>query len=76
MTDPSLDEIERAGREALRRLPAEVVRLNHGRVVVIDVASGRHFIADDIAAALERARAKAPEGALFIGRVVAPAAKT
>lgn len=68
------DEFTRAGRDWLRRLPADVQRDNAGRFIAIDVESGKHYIADTIPEALEHARAKSPDANFYVGRIGAPAA--
>ncbi len=71
----SAQEVARRGRELYGwRIRPEVEPEHEGRFLVLDVESGEYALADEELEAFDRARAKAPEGVLYLIRVGKPAA--
>jgi hypothetical protein len=63
-------EVSRRAREVYERDIRPRVEPEHaGRFLVLDVESGAYALADDELDAFDRARAKAPEGVLYLLRV-------
>lgn len=71
----SSDEIVRRGQALYeQRIRAEVDAAHNGKFLVVDIETGEYEIDVDELAALQRARRKNPDAALYILRVGYPAA--